>query len=552
MPILDWIGKSKVVNHHLDVPFRVLERKYSYSDKANNDQEFRSDNMIIHGDNLAALKSLLPQYEGKIKCVYIDPPYNTGNENWVYNDNVNSPTMKKWLGDIVGKEGEDFSRHDKWLCMMYPRLKLLHRLLSDDGAIFISLDDNEIVYLRAIMDEIFGSSGFVAQVTLLCNPKGRSQDKYFATCHEYLLVYMKGKLPKESFSVAKDESKVLKDYKLTDGNGAYRLLELRNTHHEFGKNNRPNLWYPIYVSKEGHVSLERTEEYDNPIYPYWPDGYEGCWTWGKDLAQRDIHLLLGKKTKGVWKIFRKSYATSDDGEMVKQKPFSIWNDPLFYTEKGQVVFGEIFPGANKNDFPQPKSVDYISQILRTITSKTDIILDSFAGSGTTAHAVLKLNNQDEGNRRFILIEMMDYADSITAERVKRVIDGYGEGNDMVPGTGGSFSYYEVGDTLFENELLNEAVGKKKIREYIYFMETRMQIDVSNIEEPYYLGFHMNTAFYFVYEPNVVTTLNKDFFSEIKTKTDNYVIYADLCTLSDKELEKYHITFKKIPRDISKL
>ena len=157
MPTLEWIGKDKVISHHKDVPFRVLDEKYTYNAE-------HSDNMIIRGDNLEALKALLPQYEGKIKCIYIDPPYNTGNEGWVYNDNVNDPKIRKWLGEVVGKEGEDLSRHDKWLCMMYPRLRLLHRLLSDDGAIFISIDDNEQASLKILCNEIFGINNFIAQM----------------------------------------------------------------------------------------------------------------------------------------------------------------------------------------------------------------------------------------------------------------------------------------------------------------------------------------------------------------------------------------------------
>ena len=172
MPVLDWIGKDKVVNHHLDVPYRVLERQYSYDEKGQHKENNGSENMIIHGDNLEALKSLLPQYEGKIDCIYIDPPYNTGNENWTYNDNVNDPRIKRWLGQVVGSESEDLSRHDKWLCMMYPRLKLLQRLLSDDGAIFISIDDNEQANLKLICDEIFGRNNFVAQLVWEKKKKG--------------------------------------------------------------------------------------------------------------------------------------------------------------------------------------------------------------------------------------------------------------------------------------------------------------------------------------------------------------------------------------------
>lgn len=155
MPTLHWIGKEKVQKHHNDVPYRVLEKQYTYGEYGNDASRVVSqDNMIIHGDNLEALKALLPEYQGKVDCIYIDPPYNTGNEGWVYNDNVNDPHIRKWLGAVVGKEAEDLTRHDKWLCMMYPRLVLLQKLLSPNGAIFISIDDNEQANLKLICDEI--------------------------------------------------------------------------------------------------------------------------------------------------------------------------------------------------------------------------------------------------------------------------------------------------------------------------------------------------------------------------------------------------------------
>ena len=190
MPTLEWIGKEKVINHHQEVPFRVLERQYSFDENGQHTEDNGSENMIIHGDNLEALKSLLPRYEGRVKCIYIDPPYNTGNENWVYNDNVNDPKIKKWLGEVVGKEGEDLTRHDKWLCMMYPRLKLLQKLLAEDGVIFVSIDDIEVTYLRLIMDEIFGKTSFIAQLIW----KGRqNKDNRNVTNvsidHEYVLCY---------------------------------------------------------------------------------------------------------------------------------------------------------------------------------------------------------------------------------------------------------------------------------------------------------------------------------------------------------------------------
>lgn len=211
MPTLDWIGKEKVINHHHDVPFRVLEHKYGFrADNLEDKSETRSGNKIIHGDNLEALKALLPEYEGKIDCIYIDPPYNTGNEGWVYNDNVNDPHIKKWLGEVVGAEGEDFSRHDKWLCMMYPRLKLLHQLLASDGIIAVSINDQELFNLGYIMNEIFGVSNRLACAPWKAEPSGGKDKTALRTGHEYVLIYSKGdtkNLVKEEKSTGKLDKK---------------------------------------------------------------------------------------------------------------------------------------------------------------------------------------------------------------------------------------------------------------------------------------------------------------------------------------------------------
>lgn len=547
MPTLNWIGKEKVINHHQDVPFKVLEQQYTFNATK------ESENKIIHGDNLEALKALLPEYEGKIKCIYIDPPYNTGNENWVYNDNVNHPKIKKWLGQVVGKESEDLTRHDKWLCMMYPRLALLYKLLRKDGVIFISLDEIESTNLRLVMDEIFGENNFIAQIILLCNPKGRSQDKHFSTNHEYITIYSKSERPKDSFSIKKDASLINKEYKLSDEGGKYRLLELRNTHREFNRQNRPNLFYPFYINpKTGAVVTTKDKNHFIEITPLWQDGFEGCWTWGRELSEKDQHLLIATKSKGKWKVFRKSYATTKNGENVKKKLFTIWQDPQFYTEKGQIAFGNIFSGLNKNDFPQPKSVDLIKEILLTSTEKNDIILDSFAGSGTTAHAVLNLNKQDGGNRKFILIEMEDYAESITAERIKRVINGYGDKD----GTGGNFNYYELGQPLFigdNNEYINESVGIDKIRQYIWYSETRTAYNSPDDQNcnAFYLGSKDETAYYFIYKKNELTTVDYDTLATIDIKAGQYILYADNCLLPREFMFKNNIVFKKIPRDITR-
>ena len=553
MPTLEWIGKSKVINHHQEVPFRVLERKYSFDENGQHNEDNGSENMIIRGDNLEALKALLPRYEGRVKCVYIDPPYNTGNEGWVYNDNVNDPKIKKWLGEVVGKEGEDLTRHDKWLCMMYPRLKLLQKLLADDGVIFVSLDFHEQPVMRLIMDEIFGVSNYVSEIACVNKPSGRSDDKYIATAHESIIVYRKS--PLLVLGGFEPEEKITKRYNKRDTDGRlYREEDLRKrgTHDE--RTDRPNLFYPFFFNQEtGKLIVgnndEKTPDGFMRIEPMKSKDVQGTWRWGQDtaIAQKTYIHPRYMPNKQQWSLFEWEYLD----ERGAAKPTTLWDFKDVNSERGTEVFIK-YLGFKKEDFPNPKPVGTIQRILQIATTADDIILDSFAGSGTTAHAVLNMNKADGGHRKFILVEMMDYADSITAERVKRVIRGYGEGKNAVEGTGGNFSFYDLGEPLLHGDMLNENVGVEKIREYVYFTDTKASLPESHPDEPYFMGVHIGSAYYFYYEKQAVTTLNREFLHTVKTEADAYVIYADLCTLSEAELEKYHITFKKIPRDITKL
>ncbi len=553
MPTLEWIGKSKVINHHQDVPFRVLERKYSFDENGQHNEDNGSENMIIRGDNLEALKALLPRYEGRVKCIYIDPPYNTGNEGWVYNDNVNDPKIKKWLGEVVGKEGEDLTRHDKWLCMMYPRLKLLQKLLADDGVIFVSLDFHEQPVMRLIMDEIFGVSNYVSEIACVNKPSGRSDDKYIATAHESIIVYRKS--PLLVLGGFEPEEKITKRYNKRDTDGRlYREEDLRKrgTHDE--RTDRPNLFYPFFFNQETGKLIVGNNDEKTPdgfirIEPMKSKDVQGTWRWGQDtaIAQKTYIHPRYMPNKQQWSLFEWEYLD----ERGAAKPTTLWDFKDVNSERGTEVFIK-YLGFKKEDFPNPKPVGTIQRILQIATTADDIILDSFAGSGTTAHAVLNMNKADGGHRKFILVEMMDYADSITAERVKRVIRGYGEGKNAVEGTGGNFSFYDLGEPLLHGDMLNENVGVEKIREYVYFTDTKASLPEPRPDEPYFMGVHVGSAYYFYYEKQAVTTLNREFLHTVKTKADAYVIYADLCTLSEAELEKYHITFKKIPRDITKL
>ena len=586
MPTLDWIGKSKVVNHHLDVPYKVLERQYSFDKDGKHSEDNGSENMIIHGDNLEALKSLLPRYEGRIKCIYIDPPYNTGNENWVYNDNVNDPRIKKWLGKVVGQEGEDLSRHDKWLCMMYPRLKLLHRLMAKDGVIFISIDDNELYNLKMICDEIFGSNCFVSNISWQRTYSKRNDSKGIPAEVEHILVYSKQPLwnPK-------------------------RLPRTKEMNESYGSiDGDEREWSSVTINAPG-ASTHQGMVYaiQHPItgeYLYPPAGR--CWSFGqpqlleymsewadyelKPLDDYDYRCSICGKTEGVpqnipalqlkdsekakvkamerynrglnkeqpWPMLyftgkgkggirRKQYLDQSAGRVAT----NLWfHSEVGHTGEAANEIAAMFIGATKFDTPKPSRL--IERVLQIASDKDSIILDSFAGSGTTAHAVLNMNKADGGNRKFILIEMMDYADSITAERVRRVINGYGDGKKAVEGADGDFSYFELGQPIFNGEMLNEEIGEDEIRKYVYFTETKQPLEPRRADEPYYLGKYVDNAYYFYYEKEQITTLNNEFLNTIQTKAGAYVIYADLCTLSDSELEKYSITFKKIPRDITKL
>ena len=579
MPTLEWIGKDKVINHHLEVPYRILENRYKYN------TENESENKIIHGDNLDALKSLLPEYEGKIKCIYIDPPYNTGNEGWVYNDNVSDPKIKKWLGEVVGKEGEDLSRHDKWLCMMYPRLRLLQKLLHSDGCIAISIGFHELHNLVCICKEIFATKQVI---TVTVQTSGGKPSGGFNNVQEYIV-----------FIVSRDFSAHALDFCGGKNRTPFEGLTLST----FNKTQRPNQTYPIFIDPltESIVGTGKSlqekigdksyiGEKADYIYDYSvaPKGMIAVWpitAKGKDCVWRQIpDRLISDWKKGYIKVSKNSKKNSRNKYSIQYLPSgvinkiaqsklevlgtesgvptlrfgdnqttggdipTIWAEKDFYTVNGTQLLKEVFPNIEK-PFDYPKSLNLIYSIIQGLSSEDDIILDSFAGSGTAAHAVLKLNKEDGGNRKFILVEMEDYADSITAERVRRVIDGYAD----VEGTGGDFSFYELGDRLLlEDGNLNKNVAAEKIRQYIWFMETHSAWSEQKTDTPYYLGTNDDTAYYFFYEKEKRTDLNYDLLSLIKTKAEQYLIYADTCTLSDVELIRNNIIFRKIPRDITKL
>lgn len=528
MPTLNWVGKDKVINHHQEVPFRVLDHKYGYTPDGKQEAPVDSGNLIIHGDNLEALKALLPHYEAKVKCIYIDPPYNTGNEGWAYNDNVNDPKIKKWLHQVVGKEGEDLSRHDKWLCMMYPRLQLLYKLLSDNGSLWISIDDTEVHNLALVCEETFGKTNFVANVVWQkrTSPDARAT---IGAGHEHILVYAKKwQAFKEILRPLPLSLTQQNNFKNPDSDPRGPWVSTDFTAQGF----RPNQMYTI-ITPAGR-SYQPTEG--------------RCWVNVEEVylqMHNEGRMWYGNDGNGIPR--RKTYLHEREG-------YAVWtwwpNDEVGHNQEAKKEVIEVF-GSSKT-FETPKPVRLLNRVLQLVLTSHDLVLDSFAGSGTTAHAVLNLNKQDGGNRKFILVEMEDYAETITAERVKRVINGYAD----VDGTGGSFDYYELGPPLFDDGgNLNEQVSVSRIREYVWYSETRSAFNAlteDQLRNPYFLGIKEDTGYYFFYEPQQVTTLDYDFLGTISLKAEQYVVYADNCLLSKTFLQNNNIIFKKIPRDVARL
>lgn len=579
MPTLDWIGKDKVVTHHLDVPYRVLDRKYTFGDTPD------SGNMIIHGDNLEALKALLPQYEGSIKCIYIDPPYNTGNEGWVYNDNVNDPHIREWLGKVVGSEVDDLTRHDKWICMMYPRLELMHSLLSPDGVIFISINDNEYENLKIICDKIWGRQNFVGMLTWESTTQPTNAGKARFNLQkkvEPILMYRKS-ASRSTYILEELESECKYPHAGKHGACRFEIIEKSDA----GGYNRETMKFPIL----GQLPREGKR-----------------WQIGEDTARE---LEAAGKIEIVDGLVKKAVYPEDELDKRKFRPFWSHFDAKTYgtAESGKELLNKIMGKATGFDTIKPPQL--IAELISHLPEDS-IILDCFACSGTTAHSVLLQNKKDGGNRRFILVEMMDYAETTTAERVRRVMNGYEytgkveeeifsqkitpktllagaslieqaeraieenkadydkigkpkitddclkvigikEYKERMEGLGGSFDYYELGEPLFlPNGNLNESVGTDKIREYIYYSETHNHLSRPQSKDyPYLLDYLDDTGYFFYYEPDNLTTLSHDTLNIVPQEASHYVIYADICTISKEQLSKMNIVFKKIPRDIKR-
>ncbi|SDY84895.1 site-specific DNA-methyltransferase [Citreimonas salinaria] len=534
MPTLDWIGKQAVVNHHREVPYRLV-----HCDGELSAGDTEAGSLLVQGDNLEALRALLPYYAGKVKCIYIDPPYNTGNEGWVYNDNVNSPEIRRWLGEVVGKDTEDLSRHDKWLCMMYPRLRLLREFLREDGVIAISIDENEEHRLRALLDEVFGARCFMADLVWKSRQfndarslTGISKD------HEKILVYERSAGSCYFAGLPRDMGK----FKNPDNDplGAWMsrsILGLADA------KARPNLHFPIVDPATG--------------WSFEPPANTG-WRYSVDTVQEKIAqgLIIFPKSRSG-RPREKIYATRMEGKTIN---FPSVIDDIF-TADGTREMRDIF---DEVPFAFPKPSQLVRRLISQVAAPDDIILDSFAGSGTTGHAVLDLNKQDGGNRRFILVELEDaIARDVTAERLRRVIDGYDKGGDLekpVEGLGGGFRFCRLGVPLFDEfGDIADAIAFPDLAAHIFFAETGVPIPHRAQSE--FLGTHQVRAVYLLFneinrevpQEAAGNVLTPDRLDGLPPPPDDFegvrVVYAEGCTVSADRLKAAGVVFKQIPYQV---
>lgn len=555
MPSLNFKGKALVQNFHLLVPYHELRlvKSKSLTPKAS-----LHDNLVVHGDNLKALKSLLPYYHGKVKCIYIDPPYNTGNEGWAYNDNVSSPMIQEWLGKVVDRE--DLTRHDKWLCMMMPRLKLFRELLDDKGLLGISIDENEFSNLITLCDEVFGEENLFGIVIIRNNPRGRRLGTEFAVEHEYLVLYARNR---DQFSAGRlpltDEQ--LSEYSEVDFEGKRcRLLGLRKRGALSRRTDRPNLYYPLYGDrKSGKVFLEGAKGLEE-ILPKLSDGSDGVWRWSRIKVREEGNKLTARQVRRretgskELDVFEFDYTVDEAGEVVGRLFPSIWQGSEFNNETGRDQLKELFDG--KAVFDNPKPVDLIKHLLLLAGGEDGIVLDPFAGSGTTAQAVLELNNSDGGRRRFVVIEEQGFVDHITAERIRRVIR-------TLPKQGSkgdnAFSFIEVGRPMqLETMLKAEKLPSyEDLAGYIFYTATGEDFDAHRINRKTgFIGESAQYDVFLMYGPSVDylknTALTLDVARNLpKGSGKKRLVFAPTKYLDSIHLDEHRIEFCQLPFEIYK-
>lgn len=370
-----------------------------------------SENIYIEGDNLDTLKLLQQTYLGKVKMIYIDPPYNTGND-FLYNDSFDQ-SAEEYL-DNSGQFDDEGNRlvqntegngrfHTDWLNMIYPRLRIAKDLLSDEGVIFISIDDNELFNMKKICDEIFGDRNYVAQLAVQLNPRGRNLDVFVAKTYESVLIYAKNYFNTSAITGVEKEGKMVDEYNKEDEKGKYRQIGLRNRNQSFNPQTRPNLYYPLYVNPTTkRVSTERTDDFTDEVYPDAPDGTKTCWTWMKKKVEEENNLVIAEKSGDEWRIYRKDYLLKD-GEIATTLVKTLWTENTINNDYGKKAIKELFDGNNIMSFP--KAPDLIKRMIQIGAGDNSIVMDFFSGSATTAHSMFLQCAEDGKKRTFIMVQL---------------------------------------------------------------------------------------------------------------------------------------------------
>jgi len=568
MPTLDWIGKEAVVNHHREVPFHLLhcDPKLSVGDPD-------GGNLLIQGDNLLALKALLPYYAGKVKCIYIDPPYNTGVDDrdesgsrtgWIYSDNVNSPEIGAWLGKVVGKELEDLSRHDKWLCMMYPRLALLRLFLRDDGVIFVSIEENEYASLRLLLDEIFGVANRVG--TIVWKNATDNNPTNIAIEHEYILCYARNRLllpsewKSETLAVKARLIEVGDDFVRRYSDHAQRQAEYT----KWFRQHKSELW-PFQDYKfidDGGIFTGMRSVHNPGKEGYRYDVHHPVT--GKPCAEPMMGYRFPPETMARLLEEERILFGEDETKLIELKvyvrDYRAKLSSVFELDgrAGTNEIKELFPG-EKRPFDFPKPTELIEELLSFTTSAHDIVLDSFAGSGTTAHAVMKLNTADLSSRRFILIEMkQSIAEKVTAARLRRVSQGYSSARgEKVHGLGGGFRFCRIGSSLFhESGRISESVSFADLAAHVFFSETGSPIPKRASGRTPFLGVHQGRSVCLLYNgvlgdkrPEGGNVLTRATLSKLPPHDGPRVVYAEGCRISKTRLEREGIVFRQLPYEL---
>ena len=534
MPVIQFKGKSAIESYHHTVPHHTLDidNKLSLAK-----QPSLEGNLIIEGDNLLALKSLLPTHAGRIKCIYIDPPYNTGNEGWIYNDNLTQPQFKEWIGKTVGKEGEDATRHDKWCCMIFPRVQLLRELLTDDGAIFISIDDNEVHNLRSVMDEVFGYENFVASIVWQkrTSPDARAT---IGAAHDYIVVYAR------SIIKFKEQVKTLP------------LTEVRSSEYKNPDNDTRGSWASVDLTGQtGHATADQFYTIVTPAGKRFRPPKGRCWALAEATylrLQEEGRIWFGKDGQSRPRL--KKFLTDAEGTQA----WTWWtNEEVGHNQEATKELAEIFGVGDA--FSAPKPVRLIRRILKIATAKDSIVLDSFAGSGTTAHAVLMENHEDHGSRQFILVQMpyeteqqekdrQNICERITRVRVEsamvgfKVRDAKGKAS-RISGLGGEFTYVRVGKPIYDEhrDLGKNPPSYEQMARYIWYTETSRPFDAKQLDEKTGLIGKLNGAsYYLLYSPGDKDArgLDTTWLKDLKDKNPRKVVYCEKIWIHREDLKQF--------------